>query len=484
MRVSGKSPATCLTSLIFSRDFMASAEEIPTSRVTKRTFFVLYASWMLMITETDVYNLALRARAGDEDALSELVERTRLRLFRLAYAELRHYEDAQDVVVAALHQICLHINQLQKPDCANAWMNSIVRNEIHQWRRTSVPTTFALIPEEIGSEARTSDCLLRIDVEQALKRLPRDQARVIDLFYWRQLSTQEIAEQLERPEGTVRRWLHLGRRRLAVEMREYRMNETMTAKAAPVAAIIHSELGADTIQQLKKALRAGGYRTRILPSAQLTGVFYRTGFVKSLCEYAVIVLDEWIDGRNALEFVLHMKGNTETADIPVCLLCASPSDFTVGAYYSAGVDRLVERSRSEEIARLQLLDNRLKGKRVVVCEEEEITRTQITIALNRAGLSVVGTAANSQESVAVVLRERPDIVLMDIHMPVMDGLEATREILAQASVCVVMLTADTDHQEQARLAGASGHITMPLTGDILRLRLQEALDRFYRAHKK
>jgi DNA-directed RNA polymerase specialized sigma24 family protein len=55
-----------------------------------------------MDQEPNEYELALRARAGDQEALGELVERTRLRLFALAYAELRHYEDAQDAVAAAL----------------------------------------------------------------------------------------------------------------------------------------------------------------------------------------------------------------------------------------------------------------------------------------------------------------------------------------------------------------------------------------------
>ena len=56
----------------------------------------------MMDGEAEEYELALRARDGDRQALAELVERTRLRLFALAYAELRHYEDAQDAVAGAL----------------------------------------------------------------------------------------------------------------------------------------------------------------------------------------------------------------------------------------------------------------------------------------------------------------------------------------------------------------------------------------------
>jgi DNA-directed RNA polymerase specialized sigma24 family protein len=63
----------------------------------------------MMNPEPDEYRLALRARDGDREALTELVERARLQLFALAYAELRHYEDAQDAVAAALVQVCLHV---------------------------------------------------------------------------------------------------------------------------------------------------------------------------------------------------------------------------------------------------------------------------------------------------------------------------------------------------------------------------------------
>src|SRR2546428_2038509 len=92
---------------------------------------------MVMDIEAREYELALRAREGDREALAELVEQTRLRLFALAFAELRHYEDAQDAVAAALVQICLHVTELRKPESIRAWMQRIVRNETHRLRRGS-----------------------------------------------------------------------------------------------------------------------------------------------------------------------------------------------------------------------------------------------------------------------------------------------------------------------------------------------------------
>src|SRR2546426_7529330 len=99
---------------------------------------------MVMDIEASEYELALRAREGDREALAELVERTRLRLFALAYAELRHYDDAHDAVAAALLQICRHITEVREPEKVRAWMQSIVRNEVHRLRRGPAAATLPL----------------------------------------------------------------------------------------------------------------------------------------------------------------------------------------------------------------------------------------------------------------------------------------------------------------------------------------------------
>ena len=123
----------------------------------------------------------------------------------------------------------------------------------------------------------------------------------------------------------------------------------------------------------------------------------------------------------------------------------------------------------------------LTGKRVVICEDEGITVMQLERALTRAGLIVVGKTGNGKDGVALVLQERPDIVLMDIVMPGQDGLESMRQIMAQFSTCVVMLTAnsDSDHMEQARKLGAAGYIPKPVTTEHLLPALKQALHMFY-----
>ena len=89
---------------------------------------------------------------------------------------------------------------------------------------------------------------------------------------------------------------------------------------------------------------------------------------------------------------------------------------------------------------------------------------QLARLIKSAGMVLVDAVNNGQSAVETVLRDKPDLVLMDIRMPKMDGLEATRQILASYSVCIVMLTAfsDDDIRARARNLGASGYIVKPV----------------------
>ena len=109
--------------------------------------------------------------------------------------------------------------------------------------------------------------------------------------------------------------------------------------------------------------------------------------------------------------------------------------------------------------------------RVVVADDQTLVRGGFRMILNSAGIAVVGEAATGSEAVAAVLSHRPDVVLMDIRMPEMDGLEATRRIMASglADLRIIILTTfDLDQYVYAALAaGASGFLLKDVTPEHL-----------------
>src|SRR5215469_17682840 len=110
--------------------------------------------------------------------------------------------------------------------------------------------------------------------------------------------------------------------------------------------------------------------------------------------------------------------------------------------------------------------------RVVVADDQALVRTGFRMILREAGIPVIAEAATGAEAVAQVLRQRPDVVLMDILMPEMDGLEATRRILKaqpETSCRIIMLTTfDLDrYVYEALAAGASGFLLKHVSPEYL-----------------
>ena len=99
--------------------------------------------------------------------------------------------------------------------------------------------------------------------------------------------------------------------------------------------------------------------------------------------------------------------------------------------------------------------------RVVVVDDQSLVRSGLELVLEARGCEVVGTAENGREAVDVVRRTQPDVVLMDIRMPVMDGIQATRELTASEcpSKVLVLTTYDLDrYVYDALAAGAAGFL--------------------------
>ena len=98
---------------------------------------------------------------------------------------------------------------------------------------------------------------------------------------------------------------------------------------------------------------------------------------------------------------------------------------------------------------------------MLVADDQELVRDGFCVILEAAGFVVAGEAADGAQAVEIAARERPDVVLMDVRMPVMDGLEATRQITAgpDAPKVVILTTFDLDdYVYEALRAGASGFL--------------------------
>ena len=118
--------------------------------------------------------------------------------------------------------------------------------------------------------------------------------------------------------------------------------------------------------------------------------------------------------------------------------------------------------------------------RVVIAEDEALIRMDLAEMLADEGYDVVGQAADGQQAVELAERERPDLVILDVKMPVLDGIAAAERIAAQRIAPVVMLTAfsQRDLVERARDAGAMAYLVKPFSQSDLAPAIEMAVSRF------
>jgi AmiR/NasT family two-component response regulator len=118
--------------------------------------------------------------------------------------------------------------------------------------------------------------------------------------------------------------------------------------------------------------------------------------------------------------------------------------------------------------------------RILVCEDEGLTVLRLRKVLSRLGYEVVGAARDGEEAVREAHRLRPDVILMDVRMPKLDGVQATERITQECPTAVIMLTAFSEPElvERALAAGASGYLVKPVADDQLRPAITVARERF------
>jgi two-component system, response regulator PdtaR len=117
--------------------------------------------------------------------------------------------------------------------------------------------------------------------------------------------------------------------------------------------------------------------------------------------------------------------------------------------------------------------------RVVVADDETLVRADVRATLERIGLDVCGEAVDGREAVALTRLHLPDLVVIDAGMPVLDGVEASRQILAELDVPIVMLTGYSygDLISRALEVGVAAYVVKPFAEEALLEAVAAALGR-------
>jgi len=120
------------------------------------------------------------------------------------------------------------------------------------------------------------------------------------------------------------------------------------------------------------------------------------------------------------------------------------------------------------------------ARRVVIAEDEALIRLDLAEMLAEEGYDVVGQAGDGETAVALAEQHRPDLVVLDVKMPRLDGITAAQRIAEQRIAPVVILTAfsQRDLVERARDAGAMAYLVKPFTKNDLMPSIEMAVSRF------
>ena len=123
---------------------------------------------------------------------------------------------------------------------------------------------------------------------------------------------------------------------------------------------------------------------------------------------------------------------------------------------------------------------------VVIIDDEPTTRMDIGAMLEELDFQIVGEGGDGFDALEVCRKNLPDVVLLDVKMPVFDGLNAAEEILKQElAKCIVQLTAFDDREtiERAKRAGVTGYLVKPVEQRMLLPTIEVALEQSDRLRK-
>ena len=105
----------------------------------------------------------------------------------------------------------------------------------------------------------------------------------------------------------------------------------------------------------------------------------------------------------------------------------------------------------------------LPATRILVAEDETLIRMDLVEMLTEAGYEVVAQATNGEEAIALATEHKPDLAILDVQMPVLDGISAAEKIIAMAPVLMLTAFSQKELVDRARDAGVMAYVVKPFT---------------------
>lgn len=153
-------------------------------------------------------------------------------------------------------------------------------------------------------------------------------------------------------------------------------------------------------------------------------------------------------------------------------------------HHSAGGSGAASEDRSAREAAADLRAGPTELKRILIAEDEHLLAAALAENLRTLNYEVIGPVANGRQAVELARQQRPQLALLDVRMPLMDGLEAAAA-LDQMEIPTVIVSAysDPEYINRGTRAGVFGYVLKPVTIDDLRVNIAVAWSRFQQQHR-
>jgi two-component system, chemotaxis family, chemotaxis protein CheY len=181
----------------------------------------------------------------------------------------------------------------------------------------------------------------------------------------------------------------------------------------------------------------------------------------------LIFLDWYMPGMNGLQLLEIIKSDSRFQHIPVIMLTSESKKSNIVQAYKAGIcDYMVKPFSVEDLHKKMLkgLNHKQTINRILLVDDSLVIHRMLRNMLEKKGYVICGDAMNGEEAIDLYHRLLPDLIIMDITMPIMDGLTAAEEIKKmnnEAKIIILSAEDHDDHREKAKQIGINTFLKKP-----------------------